>query len=90
MLKIASFQKALQLGVDAIELDVYALEDGSFGTGYVVRKTLPELKQLDAGNGEKISTFSPYICQLRNYLVMSGGQGGFGCRRRSGDRDTFF
>jgi len=60
-------KKALELNVDAIELDVYACESGELvvihdnkidrttnGKGYVTEKTLDELRILDAGDGEKI------------------------------------
>ncbi|HMH70074.1 MAG TPA: glycerophosphodiester phosphodiesterase family protein [Candidatus Saccharimonadales bacterium] len=64
---LASFKKALELGVDMIELDVYSLKDGELvvihddkvdrttnGTGYVADFIFEELRSLDAGNGEKI------------------------------------
>lgn len=64
---LKSFKKALELQVDAIELDVYVCKSGELvvihddkvdrttnGTGYVVEKTLNELRKLDAGDGEKI------------------------------------
>ena len=66
---LRSFQKALDLGVDMIELDVFRCKSGEIiafhdeklnqltnGTGYVTKKTLAELKKLDAGKGEKIPT----------------------------------
>jgi glycerophosphoryl diester phosphodiesterase len=59
---LLSFQKAMDLGVDMIELDVYVCKTGELvvihdekvdrttnGTGYVREKTLDELKILDAG-----------------------------------------
>lgn len=64
---LASFKKALELGVDMIELDVYALPSGEVvvihddkvdrttdGHGYVLDFTLEDLRSLDAGNGEMI------------------------------------
>ncbi|MFH1714033.1 MAG: glycerophosphodiester phosphodiesterase family protein [Candidatus Nealsonbacteria bacterium] len=66
---MASFKKALELGVDAIEFDVYTLKDGQTvvfhddtldrttnGTGMIMDKTFKEIRQLDAGKGEKIPT----------------------------------
>lgn len=66
---LASFKKALELGVDVIELDVYLSKDNHLvimhdktvnrttnGKGNIADKTLAELKKLDAGNGEKIPT----------------------------------
>ena len=64
---LKSFKKALELNIDAIELDVYICKSGELvlihddkidrttnGKGYVIEKTLDELKTLDAGNGEKV------------------------------------
>src|SRR4051812_14929099 len=60
---MASFRKAVELGVEAIELDVHLTSDGKLvvihdetldrttdGQGPVVAKTLAELKALDAGS----------------------------------------
>ena len=64
---MASFAKAIELNVDMIELDVYVCASGELvvihddkvdrttnGKGYVMQKTLTQLRSLDAGNGEKI------------------------------------
>ena len=63
---LAAFEKAVALGADWIELDVYAagrelvvihdnrLERTTNGSGYVTRRSLTYLRRLDAGNGEKI------------------------------------
>jgi len=66
---IASFKKALELSVDAIELDVHVLPTGEAvvihdnkvdrttdGTGYVRDFSFEEIRALDAGNGEQIPT----------------------------------
>jgi glycerophosphoryl diester phosphodiesterase len=66
---LAAFEKALSLGVDMIELDVYVLETGQLvvihdekvdrttnGTGYVEEFTYKQLRSLDAGKGQKIPT----------------------------------
>ena len=66
---LASFKKALAIGVDGIELDVHLSKDGHVivihdslvnrttnGSGFVKNKTLSELKKLNAGNGERIPT----------------------------------
>ncbi|MDZ7798191.1 MAG: glycerophosphodiester phosphodiesterase family protein [Patescibacteria group bacterium] len=66
---LASFQKALDLKVDMIELDVYQCHSEELvvmhddkvdrttnGHGYVWEKTLKELKKLEAVAGEKIPT----------------------------------
>ena len=59
---LLSFQKAMDLGVDMIELDVYVCKTGELvvihdekverttnGTGYIREKTFSELRSLDAG-----------------------------------------
>ena len=66
---LRSFKKAIQLGVDAIELDVHLSKDKKLvvihdksvnrttnGKGLVKNLTLIELKRLNAGKGEKIPT----------------------------------
>ena len=64
---LKSFRKAIELGADAIELDVYVCKSKELvvihddkvdrttnGFGYTCEKNLEELKKLDAGEGEKI------------------------------------
>jgi glycerophosphoryl diester phosphodiesterase len=64
---LKSFQKALDLGVDVVELDVQVCKTGELviihdkkvdrttnGSGYVAEKTFHELRNLDAGENEKI------------------------------------
>lgn len=71
---LASFKKAIELGTNGVELDVYVLKDGNVvvihdktvdrttnGSGYVTEKSLLELKKLDAGNGEKIPTLKEVL-----------------------------
>ena len=71
---LKSFQKALELNIDAIELDVYVCKSGELvvihddkvdrttnGKGYVVEKTLDELRILNAGEGEKIPLLSEVL-----------------------------
>ena len=71
---LISFKKALDLNVDMTELDVYVCKTGELvvihddkvdrttnGIGYVVEKTFDELRQLDAGKGEKIPTLSEVL-----------------------------
>ena len=66
---ISSFNRAIQMNADLIEFDVRSSQDSQIvvmhdkkvdrttdGTGLVGHKTLSELKELDAGNGEKIPT----------------------------------
>jgi glycerophosphoryl diester phosphodiesterase len=64
---LASFAKALELRVDMIELDVHVLKTGELvvihddtvdrttdGTGHVSEFGLEQLRQLDAGHGQRI------------------------------------
>ena len=66
---LASFNKAIELGVDAVEFDVQVCKSGELivmhddlvdrttdGTGYVAELSLTELKKLDAGKGQKVLT----------------------------------
>ena len=71
---LASFKKALDLGVDMIELDVHVLASGELvvihdhmvnrttnGTGYLTDFTFEDLRALDAGNGQQVPTLSEVI-----------------------------
>lgn len=63
---LAAVEKAISLGADWVEVDVYAvegelvvihddrLERTTNGAGYVMEQSLEYLRSLDAGNGEKI------------------------------------
>ncbi|MCJ7833306.1 MAG: glycerophosphodiester phosphodiesterase [Deltaproteobacteria bacterium] len=71
---MTSFVKALELGVDGIELDVHVCKSGEVvvihdervdrttdGKGYVLGMTLEELKNLDAGDGQRILTLQEVL-----------------------------
>jgi glycerophosphoryl diester phosphodiesterase len=71
---LASMRKALEIGVDGFEFDIQLSKDGipviihddtlertTNGKGKVSDLTLKELKELDAGNGEKIPTLQDAI-----------------------------
>ena len=72
---LASIRKALDLGVDFIEIDVQCvdgqlvvfhddtLERTTNGTGRLVDKSFDELRALNAGNGERIPTLDE-VCAL--------------------------
>jgi glycerophosphoryl diester phosphodiesterase len=79
---LASFRKALELGADMIELDVHLSSDGELvvihddtldrttdGFGPVSSMTLSDLRELDAGGGERVP-------MLREVLELIGGQCG--------------
>lgn len=66
---LLSFEKALELNVDMIELDVHRCKTGELvvihddkinrttnGRGYIAKETVEELRSLDAGKGQKIPT----------------------------------
>jgi glycerophosphoryl diester phosphodiesterase len=66
---IASFVRAVELGADMIELDIHLTEDDHLvvihdktvdrttnGKGVVASLTLKEIREFDAGNGERIPT----------------------------------
>ena len=67
---LESFQIALDMGVDWMEIDVYAvggelvvihdddLDRTTNGTGAVMKQTLEHLRSLDAGNGQQIPLLS--------------------------------
>src|ERR671938_850947 len=71
---LASFERGLELGADWIELDVHLSRDGALivihdetldrttnGHGLVRERTLAELRQLDAGQGQRIPTLDEVL-----------------------------
>jgi len=71
---LKSFKKALEFDIDAVELDVYVCKSGELvvihddkvdrttnGKGYVIEKTFDELRELDAGQNEKIPLLSEVL-----------------------------
>ena len=69
-----AFQKALEAQCDGIELDVHLTRDGKIivfhdesvdritnGQGFIKDMDYPELRKLDAGNGEHIPTLDEYF-----------------------------
>ena len=73
---LASFRSAIELGVDMIECDVHMSADAELivihdhtldrtttGSGLVVQHTLTELRDLDAGDGERLPTLGE-VCEL--------------------------
>ncbi len=71
---LSSFQKAIELGADMVELDVRLCKSGELvvihdekvdrttnGRGLVADMTLAELKKLDAGNGQTIPTLEEVL-----------------------------
>ncbi len=81
---LASFKKALDLGVDVIELDVHACKTGELvvihddkvdrttnGKGYVTEKTFEELRFLNAGKGQKIPKIEEVLDLLKNRVIVN-------------------
>ncbi|WP_413093069.1 glycerophosphodiester phosphodiesterase [Streptomyces nitrosporeus] len=71
---LRSFRHAERAGVDAIELDLHLSKDGALavmhdpsvdrttdGSGLVADRTLAELRELDAGEGERIPVFEDVL-----------------------------
>jgi len=76
---MSSFKKAVELGTHMIEFDIRMSLDRELmvihdkkvnrttnGKGYVKDKTVEELKELDAGNGERIPTAEEVLSQFAN------------------------
>ncbi|MFF6777190.1 glycerophosphodiester phosphodiesterase [Streptomyces sp. NPDC012637] len=75
---LRSFVHAERSGMDAIELDLHLSKDGALvvmhdadvdrttdGTGPISGKTLAELRELDAGDGERVPVFEEVLAAVR-------------------------
>ncbi|MEU1088672.1 glycerophosphodiester phosphodiesterase [Streptomyces sp. NPDC005576] len=71
---LRSFVRAERAGMDAVELDLHLSKDGALvvmhdaevdrttdGTGRIADKTLAELRELDAGQGERVPLFEEVL-----------------------------
>jgi glycerophosphoryl diester phosphodiesterase len=80
---LRSIQKAIDLGVDQIEIDVHLTRDGHLvvihdvtverttdGHGAVADLSLQEIKPLDAGMGERIPTLQEVIDRVRGKVIL--------------------
>ena len=80
---LLSIQKAIDLGVDQIEIDVHLTRDEHLvvihdttvdrttdGQGAIADFTLAEAKQLDAGKGEHIPTLQEVIDLVRGKVIL--------------------
>jgi glycerophosphoryl diester phosphodiesterase len=78
---LASFRSAIELGVDMVECDVHLSSDGALvvihdhtldrttdGTGLVGLRSLAELRELDAGGGERIPVLRE-LCEMTRGVV---------------------
>ncbi|MEV6398192.1 glycerophosphodiester phosphodiesterase family protein [Streptomyces sp. NPDC051907] len=75
---LRSFVRAEQCGMDAVELDLHLSKDGVLvvmhdaevdrttdGKGPIADKTLAELRELDAGDGERVPVFDEVLDAVR-------------------------
>ncbi len=80
---LRSFRRALEMGVAAVELDVHLTRDGRLavihdatlerttnGRGRVRDRTLKELQQLDAGQGERIPSLEEALDLVRGQALL--------------------
>jgi len=82
---LRSFSRALDMGVAAVELDVQLTKDGRLvvihdetvdrttnGTGWVRDLTLAQIRELDAGQGERVPTLEEVVelVQGRAHLIV--------------------
>ena len=80
---LLSIQKAIDLGVDQIEIDVHLTHDQHLvvihdttvdrttdGQGAIADFTLAEVKQLDAGKGERIPTLQEVMDIVRGKVIL--------------------
>ena len=80
---LRSVRKALELGADGIEVDVY-FADGQLvvmhdrtlgrttnGSGFVTRKSFAYLRSLDAGRGERIPTLAEVFDTVTHRAVIN-------------------
>ncbi|MER5281073.1 glycerophosphodiester phosphodiesterase family protein [Streptomyces sp. NPDC002809] len=78
---LRSFVHAEQAGMDLIELDLHLSKDGALavmhdaevdrttdGKGPIAEKTLSELRELDAGQGERVPVFEEVLDAVRSPL----------------------
>jgi glycerophosphoryl diester phosphodiesterase len=78
---LRSFRHAEQAGMDAIELDLHLSKDGALivmhdtevdrttdGTGPIATRTLAELRELDAGGGERVPVFEEVLDEVASPL----------------------
>ena len=89
---LTSFRKAVEFGVDMVELDVHLCATGEAvvihddtvdrttdGSGRVRDLSLDELKTLDAGDGERVSTLVEVIEEMSGRAALNVELKGLGC-----------
>lgn len=81
---LKSFKRAIELGADMIELDVYLCKSGELviihddkvnrttdGSGYITEKTFQEIQKLNAGQGEKIPTLNQVLDLVNRKVILN-------------------
>lgn len=81
---LASFREAMELGVDMVELDVYTLKTGEVvvfhddklerttnGKGKIETKTFSEIRQLDAGGGQKVPLLTEVLDLINKKVAVN-------------------
>src|SRR5215468_1025511 len=80
---LRSFARAIEIGVDAIELDVYCVDDHlvvihddtlertTNGRGDVMAHSFAALRRLDAGHGERIPTLDEVLAQMPAHFTVN-------------------
>jgi len=80
---LLSVRKALSLGVDGVEIDVYNVEDHlvvihdrnlartTNGSGYIESHSFQYLRSLDAGKGEQIPTLNEVIATVDQQAIVN-------------------
>jgi glycerophosphoryl diester phosphodiesterase len=80
---LLSIKKAIALGVDAVEIDVYNLEDNlvvihdrdlsrtTNGTGYLENSSFTYVRSLDAGKGEQVPTLEEVFETVNRQVIVN-------------------
>lgn len=89
---LISFNKAVELGADMVELDVHLCATGepvvihddtvdrtTNGSGRVQNLSLDDLKRLDAGDGERVPTLMEVIDEMSGRAALNVELKGLGC-----------
>jgi len=82
---LRAIRYALSLGVDRAEIDVHLSQDGELvvmhdatvdrttnGTGKIAEMTVAQLKQLDAGKGERVPTLQEVMNVFKEFWAQGG------------------
>ena len=80
---LRALQRAIDLGADQIEIDVHLTKDGHLvlmhdstvdrttnGTGKIAKLTFAEIRQLDAGSGERVPTLDEAFALVNGKAIL--------------------